>query len=110
MKKEIVKVELSPEAEAQLEADKPKRSYSPAQKAGMLCKEPEFQKWIITELLRLYPATAQPIPHSEDEAAKAIYYIFGISSRKALNSLEDDWTTFIAPYLTQTGQVAEDRS
>lgn len=88
--------------------EKPKRSQSPVQQAGMLCNQEGFQEWIKeTVFPHLCYDEFQP-PTNEETAKHAIYKYFNITSRTQLDP--EEWAEFIAPYLTQTGQVAEDRS
>jgi hypothetical protein len=78
----------------------PKR-YSRAQKAGILCNDPHFQKWI---------ATQGPYSADEGGAKLGVYGLCKIQSRRELNQslvAETAWDKLVMEFEATTERLAE---
>jgi hypothetical protein len=81
---------------------KPWGTMKRVQQAGILCADPNFQKWL--------SVFGQPNP--EEAAKHEIYRICKVQSRKMLDHIEwsgNKWDDLVARYRTSTGRMTEAR-
>lgn len=79
----------------------------PSQQAGILCADPEFQRWIVCRCDREGRSSEQ----SEDFAARYVRECFGVGSRSKLNEWPGPWAECVSQFRSwQKERAAEDEA